>query len=246
MKKLAISLLFLFIFLSCSKELAFETRSFTKKTSLQCDDQCPQITVAVPFAENGIAADSINQTIFRTVTGIVQFGENPSEAKNYDELLASFISTYEKLRRESPNEIFGWEADLTGRIAYQSEQILNIEIKHYTFTGGAHGYGGLRSLLFDPATGKSISNAELFKDLAAFRTYAENRFREKFKIPAGASINSQGMMFENEQFHLPQNIFFTTEGILLYYNAYEIASYAEGAQELLLPYDQVKQHLHFR
>ena len=120
---------------------------------------------------------------------------------------------------------------------------MNIEINHYTFTGGAHGYQGLRSLLFDPNTGKSISNQQLFKNPNAFKAMAEKKFRAKYKIPENKSINSTGLMFEDEKFILPQNIFYTDKGLLLYYNSYEVASYADGPKELFLPYTEVNDYL---
>ena len=242
-----LSAIFLLVLLcGCNKELAFENKTFTQKTTIPCPEQCPQITVTVPLAQDGIAADSINAKLYTTIASIIHFGDKPNPAKTYEALLASFIGSYEKMQREAPDEVFGWEGDVKARVAYQSADILNIEIKHYTFTGGAHGYSGLRSLLFNPDTGHSIETAALFNDVAGFRKLAEKEFRKKFGIPENAAINSKGLMFENERFHLPQNIFFTNEGLLLYYNAYEIASYAEGAKELLLPYSKIETFLKLR
>ncbi|WP_326935009.1 RsiV family protein [Flavobacterium sp. PL11] len=59
-------------------------------------------------------------------------------------------------------------------------------------------------------------------------------------------MNSGGLMFENERFQLPQNIFFTDTGLLLYYNIYEIASYADGATEMLFPYTEVNEFLNLK
>ena len=174
---------------------------------------------------------------------IIYFGEKPYTATDYNGLLASFIDSYDKLQKEFPNDKFGWEADIEGNVKYQSDAVLNIEIEHYTYTGGAHGYQGLRSLLFDPNTGKSISNEELFNDKGAFKAFAEKKFRAKYKIPVNKSINATGLMFEKEKFQLPQNIFYTDKGLLLYYNSYEAASYADGPKELLLPYTEVNDYL---
>ena len=243
MKNLPAIFLLLLLSVGCTKKLVFEDKTYLKKTTIPCPEQCPQIKMVIPIASKGQAADSINSKVFATISEIIDFGEKPSKAKTYDELLSSFIGAYEKMQREAPDEVFGFEGDVAGRVVFQSERVLNIEIKHYTFTGGAHGYSGFRSLLFDPATGKSIAIASLFNDPTAFKKFAEQQFREKFDVPAGTPINSKGLMFENEKFQLPQNIFFTTQGIVLYYNAYEIASYAEGAKELLLPYEKVDRFL---
>ena len=242
MKKIC-ALLSVFLLLSCSKELTFETQKFSKKSALPCTEQCPQVNVSIPIAKNGIAADSINAKVFQTLTSIIYFGEKPTTSKNYEELLGSFIKSYDKLKRDAPDEIFPWEGEVKGQISYQSDQVLNIEINHYIFTGGAHGYSGKRSLLFHPETGKTITPAEIINDTTAFKRFAEKQFRAKYAIPEGTPINSKGLMFEDEKFQFPQNIFFTKQGLLFYYNAYEIASYAEGAQELLFSYDSIEKFL---
>lgn len=244
MKHFIIFTLLLFSAARCSNELVFEEQSFQKKTTLPCKDNCPQINVKIPVANAvPIVADSINKKVFSVLKEIIYFGEKPYTSTNYDGLLTSFIGSYEKLQKEFPNDKFGWEADIEGSLKYQSDSIINIEIKHYTYTGGAHGYQGLRSLLFDPSTGKFIPNNKLFKDKNAFKAFAEKKFRAKYKIPANKSINSTGLMFEDEKFTLPQNIFYTDKGLLLYYNSYEAASYADGPKELLLSYSEVKEYL---
>jgi hypothetical protein len=203
--------------------------------------------VKIPIAKNApVIADSINKKVFSVLKEIIYFGEKPYTSTDYNGLLASFIDSYEKLQKEFPNENFGWEAEVTGSIKYQSESILNIEINHYTYTGGAHGYQGMRSLLFDPSTGKYIANDELFNDKVAFMAFAEKKFRAKYKIPANKKINETGLMFENEKFNLPENIFYTDDGLLLYYNSYEAASYADGPKELLLQYKEVNDYLVFK
>lgn len=244
MKHFIIYTLLLFSAAQCSSELVFKEQSFQKKTTLPCTENCPFISVKIPVA-NGvpIVADSINKKVFSVLKEIVYFGEKPYSAKDYTSLLTSFIGSYEKLQKEFPNDKFGWEADIEGSVKYLSEAVLNIEINHYTYTGGAHGYQGLRSLLFDPNTGKSISNYQLFNDRAAFEAFAEKKFRAKYKIPASKPINATGLMFEDEKFQLPQNIFFTEKGLLLYYNSYEIASYADGPKELLFSYKEVNDYL---
>jgi hypothetical protein len=244
MKHFILFSVLLFSVARCSNELAFEEQSFQKKTTLPCKENCPQITVKIPVAKDvPVVADSINKKVFSVLKEIIYFGEKPYTSTNYNGLLASFIDSYEKLQKEFPKDTFGWEGKIEGSVKYQSDSILNIEIKHYTFTGGAHGYEGLRSLIFDPETGKYIPNNQLFKNKSAFMAFAEKKFRAKYKIPENKSINATGLMFEDEKFYLPQNIFYTDKGLLLYYNSYEAASYADGPKELLLSYKEVNAYL---
>lgn len=227
--------------------LAFTSESYQKKTSLPCSEPCANVSINVPVAKNvPVVADSINNKIFNTVRQIIFFGEKPYAASDYDEIADSFIASYEELKEEFPGDMIGWEGKVEGSIEYETDSVLNIRIHHYTFTGGAHGYEGERSLLFDPQTGKSLTITSLFNDADAFKALAEKKFREKFKIPAGKSINATGLMFEEETFALPQNIFFKNDGLLLYYNAYEVSSYSEGEKELLIPYSELEGNLKVR
>lgn len=235
---------FLFLMARCNNELAFEDQSFTKTTTLPCKEICPQITVKIPVAKDvPIVADSINKKIFSIVREIVSFGEKPNTSANYASLLTSFIGSYEEMQKKFPKDTFDWEAKIEGNVKYVSDSVLNIEIKHYSITGGAHGYQGLRSLLFDPNTGKSIPNHKLFKNRNVFKAFAEKKFRAKYGIPQNKSINATGFLFEDDKFQFPQNIFYTDKGLLLYYNPYEAASFADGPKELLLPYKEINNYL---
>lgn len=234
------------IFTSCKKELSFENETFEEKSTIPCKNECPEITIEVPVAKNiKVISDSINKRVFSVIKEIVFFGEDSTKVNDYQSLSKSFIASYEEMREKFPNDTFGWEAKIIGNVEFQSDSILNLKVDHYTFTGGAHGYQGYRSLLFNTKTGKAILNNQLFKNEKDFKAFAEKAFRAKYKIPAEANINATGLMFENDKFQLPQNIFYTSEGLLLYYNSYEAASYADGPKEILFSYNEVNKYLNF-
>ena len=229
---------------SCKNELTFSDKIYEKKTTLPCKQGCPEVIVRIPFAENlPIVADSINKKVFSVVKEIIYFGDKPDVSADYDGVLTAFIKAYEDIQKENPKDVFGWEAKIEGIVKYQTDSILNIELKHYSFTGGAHGYQGIRSLIFNPNNGKTIENKNLFNDVNVFKTFAEKQFRIKYKIPENAPINATGFMFEDEEFQLPINFFFIENGLLLHYNTYECASYAQGPQELLFTFEEIKPYL---
>lgn len=244
MKKIFAVIAIATLFVGCKKELEFKTIKFFKKTTMPCKQGCPQVSVAVPFAEpKSEVEDSINNKIFSVVQSIIYNEEAQKSFPDYEALLANFIHQYEKMQTANPEDVFGWEANVEGKIMYRSKDILNFEISHYSYTGGAHGYRGLRSILVNPKNGKSIPNKNLFVNESKFKIFAEKQFRKKFKLPSNLNINGTGLMFEDEKFQLPQNYFFNKDGLLLHYNIYEIASYAAGPQELLLPYEILKPYL---
>lgn len=244
MKRYVQSLLLLVVLNSCSNELSFENKEFKQKSTLLCKKNCPEIKITIPFATNNSSvADSLNQKVFSVVKDLVYLEDQPLKNEAYEALLSSFINSYESTKQEAPDATFGWEANIEATIKYKSENVINIEIDHYTFTGGAHGYEGLQSLLFDPKTGKTIPNDALFQNLSELKKTVEKKFRIKYQIPLKGNINQTGYLFEDDTFQLPKNIFFTTDGLLFHYNPYEAAAYVEGPKTLFIPYSSLKKHL---
>ena len=246
MKKILSLFALAVLFISCEKDkqLEFTTETYTEKSTLPCTENCPIVEVKVPIAKNiPIVADSINKRVFAVVKSIIYFGEKPYTSTEYKGLLQSFISSYDALKTEFPKDTFGWEGKVEGSLVYETENVLNIKIDHYTYTGGAHGYQGVRSLIFNPKTGKIITNQELFNDVNAFTKFAEQKFRAAYKIPENDAINSTGLMFENDKFALPMTLIFNEKGLLLYYNSYEAASYADGPKEIQLTFKELEPYL---
>jgi hypothetical protein len=256
MKRLLPLALALLLFAACKKEtektekttkttvvealkLALDTKEYSQRSKVGCRDTlCTYVRISVPEASGmGEVSDSINNKVFHVTRSIVYFGEKPTKAKSYNELMTSFIKSYEELQKDF-SESFPWEAKVKARVDYQSDSIINVKVNSYMFTGGAHGYEGNRSLIFNAQTGRSLNYDQIFKDKKAFTAFAEKKFRTKFKIPAGKSINSTGLMFVDDKFILPQNIFYTDKGLQLFYNPYEVGSFADGSKELLIPYSE--------
>jgi hypothetical protein len=226
-------------FVSCTKEqsLEFSNISYEKTSELDQGQWQAKVQIDIPLAisENAVS-DSINTSLYTFIESVVYLGEDKAPFSSYEEMATSFITTYEGLKKEFPEEV-GWEANVKAKITFQTENLLNIKVEYYMFTGGAHGYFGVKSLLFDIHTGKSLSQQDLFSDIEQLKILAEQKFRKDFHIAEGHPINSTGFMFEGDMFHLPENIFFTDEGLLFHYNVYEISSYADGYQSFVIGYD---------
>lgn len=217
--------------------LSFDNKVYEKTSTL---GKAPHTHVSITVPEAvGAGADSINNRIFRSVREIVHFGEKPADAKSYEEVMASFVGAYEELVKKYPDEDVPWDAKVEGSVSYKNDSIVNIKLTHYTFAGGAHGYGADTSLLFDAKTGHSLTADNFIKDKKGFTALAEKKFRVKYKI-TGANINSTGLFFLNDKFSLPNNIFFTDKGLLLQYNTDEVAAHAEGTKDVLITYGEAK------
>lgn len=244
MKKILL-VLFVIVLASCSNEkLNFATQTWEQKSDLPCEEICTQVKIKVPFANNDSdVADSINQHILNTVKEVVYFGENPNKSVTYSEITQSFIGAYEDMKKQFPAETIGWEAIIEGKTTYENEDLIALQIGYYNYTGGAHGYNGIKSILINKNDGSLHTPKTLFKDVTEFKKFAEKAFRKQFKIANNYTINATGLLFNEDKFDLPNTLIFNEKGLILYYNTYEISSYAEGPKQLFLPYKQIEDFL---
>ncbi|WP_421806047.1 DUF3298 and DUF4163 domain-containing protein [Flagellimonas sp.] len=228
------------LLISCQTEskLTFEP---TELLGENCAD-CPQIVVQIPNALDGSAvSEAINRSVQEEIISILSFTDD-EEIDNVNKALESFTDSYKELKTKFPDEV-PWEAKIEGEVVYEDENLVTLKLNSYSFTGGAHGYASTTYLNFDKKSGKELENNQLFDDFEGFIEFAETQFRNQEEIPQDQNINATGFMFEGDSFHLPNNIGYTTEGLQLIYNQYEVASYADGPISLVLPYTDINPFL---
>jgi hypothetical protein len=150
---------------------------------------------------------------------------------------------YNDFRGDHPNLSADWEAEMEAQVNFTNRNLICIRLETYMYTGGAHGLGTVAFLNFDKITGEPLGNWEFFDDMEGFERLAEKKFRIQEHIPPNGNINTTGFMFEDDRFHLPENIGLTKKGLLLLYNPYEIASYADGSISLTIPWNEAQTYL---
>ncbi len=166
-----------------------------------------------------------------------------NEATEIESAISSFAKGYMDLKTLFAEETTPWEATIIGTVSYEDKEIITIKLVSYLFTGGAHGYNTTHFLNFDKRKAIELDTEDLFKNQVNFEEFAESKFRIQENIPKHEDINSTGFMFETGTFYLPQNIGYTQEGILLFYEQYEIASYADGPIVVTIPYIELQKYL---
>lgn len=235
--------------IGCNKdaqELQFNDLSIEKVSEVNCnseEENCTFVSLKTPMAEGDDKRSKlVNSKITQHIIQLVDY-QDQEKLESLDELAQQFINDYETTSTEFPEYNIPWEAYVESEITHDTEELISIEFDLSLFTGGAHGHTSVTFLNFDPETGKLLSSNDLFSD--EFKEFAEKRFRMKNEIPETESINSTGFYFENDSFHLPQNIGFKKNKVILRYNAYEIASYADGNIEMEFSMEEIKPFANF-
>jgi len=213
----------------------------SKQMDHACAD-CTKIELMIPEAQgNSKLVRTINTAVNEEVIRLLTF-DDTIIIRNPQDAITSFKKGFSELRKKFEDEA-PWEAKISAQVSYEDKERITLSLDSYLFTGGAHGYRALTYLNFDKKQEEELEHWQLFKDVAHFEHFAELKFRIQEGIPQNTAINSTGFMFENGIFHLPKNIGFTAEGLLLLYNPYEVASYADGSVPLLIPYEEVTNYL---
>ena len=240
MKKFAL-LLLLALSAGCQSEKVLELQD--REFSGEACESCPVVSVSVPVAaDNTKLGTSVNTALREEIIELLDYDQE-RDADDIPGAIKAFQDGFRKIQEEFPEELTGWEARVTAARSYEDAHVLTVKMETYVFTGGAHGYPATRFLNFDKKTGEEMDAVELFRDPEAFSEFAETSFRNQYEIPANAPINSTGFMFEDNRFRLPQNMGFTADSLVLIYNPYEAASYADGALVLEFPLEAIRPYL---
>ncbi len=249
MKKLFFALAINLVLIGCNKdvaELKFNDISIEKVSEINCkseEENCTFISLKVPLAEGDDERSKlINSQITQHIIQLVDY-QDQENLESLENLAQQFIQDYETTSTEFPEFYIPWEAYVESEITHDTEELISIQFELSLFTGGAHGYTSTTYLNFDPETGNLLSSKDLFSD--KFKDFAEKRFRTKNEIPTTEDINSTGFYFENDTFQLPQNIGFKKNKVILRYNAYEIASYADGNIQMEFTLEELKPFANF-
>lgn len=153
------------------------------------------------------------------------------------------------LKKESDTVFASWSRDLRVNFCYTLENIETIDLiysnkmfstlinRWYAYDGGAHGLSGEDFLVLDSKTGRRINSwKQLFVDTNKVFQLAKNEF---YELKKREQCDSADWFWEGE-FYVSDNFGILKEGILFYYQSYEIAPYALGPTELFLSWDILK------
>lgn len=180
--------------------------------------------------ENKNAQNKINKVIK------VQTEEFLTNAINnlYNDAVNDYIS---RNQDDFPFNAYG--ANLDYNVAYNDDCTLSYYYDNYQFTGGAHGSTIRKSNTFNLNNGNQIPLSAYFGS-----NYKIKVLQNILKQAQQNMQNDPGIYFENYekliiQYFNPQSYYLTKDGIVIYYQQYEIGPYAIGIVEFLIPYSEV-------
>ena len=229
--------------------LNYEKVAFQRFGGTRCPDKadttpdnahCASVTMSYPkvtSTDNPQVAETINCFIQEQL--IEYSDENEKQPKSLDELATMFIHDFQA----DPDTTGTWELERSVEVVYGTAQFITLLLSENGYTGGAHPFSGQRFFVLDTRTGKQLTLANLLNANYAekLNPLGEKYFRAARELAPNANLTDEGFWFENNQFKLNTNFGVTAKGLAFIFNPYEVAPYALGSTELLIPYTDVRE-----
>lgn len=233
LKKASFLIMTLLMFASCEKEVKISFNELSIDTSKDAI-----VAINYPKAEGTKEiADRINQTLEDYVSKQINLSEEDLAKKTINEAVNQFNADYNTFIRDFPDSSQKWEALIDGEVTYSSDEIISIALNTYLDTGGAHGNTNVRFFNFNPQTGEQLKSNDLVSNFEGLSELVEKRLKTAVEAKTDEPIEN---VFFGTDFKLPESLGFSDEGLIILYNPYEIASYAQGIIEFSIPYENVR------
>ena len=159
------------------------------------------------------------------------FGENVSKTR--DQMLSKYKTIWNDVKESLEKEPeLGFSSNTWMIFVGQKEKLATFAIRYYSYTGGAHGLGGSEYLTIDMTTHKVLTLPDIIdqKKLPEVKELLWS-----FYTNFGATKDEEAFTKKTD-FDVSKNFYLAHDGIHFIYHEYEIASYAEGEQDLVIPW----------
>ena len=185
----------------------------------------PKFQYANPETES-LAMKRISRKWFRT--GLRSVNDFLLATANTETCQSDFFSAY--------------QIDLGYSFTSQLGNMVTMVYSHYTYSGGAHGWGGYDKTLLDFSTGKEIPGT--LDTFLKQEKLAEllNRIEQKLYQTEGFDSSFGWVDWKKGVSSLADisNFYFTNKGITIFFNPYAIGPYAAGIIEAELSWAEIR------
>ncbi|MGO1723549.1 MAG: RsiV family protein [Sphingobacterium sp.] len=200
-----------------------------------------RVTNELPEFQGDSSAEWMNQQI-RTILRL-----NPEEELEaaIHESQQTYLTDYKNVMQDFQGDSLqiglNYESSSHISVSYNQNDYVILCNAIHDYSGGAHGMHGLGYYSFDLEDQKTMELEDVLKvDSTAIQTLLEEQFRKDYNLSAEQPLKE--ILFD-EELKLNDNFFFTREGVGFCYGPYEVAPYAVGVIEVIIPYGKLKEML---
>lgn len=231
-------------------DIPFETITADKTISLSSEEHAPSCRVHLKLESATSKAGHIGELINETV--IKKFLD-PHGEKDMKIAAEKFISTYTDNYKKTMQPLYNQDRnDASKRFWYEYHYILEATTQKGTdntitylttidyYEGGAHGINQQQILNFDSRTGLLLTLKDIF--VSGYEQPLKDLLLKALLSKTGCknirALRAQGYLSSMDIFPT-ENFILGSETITFIYNPSEIAPYAMGSTQLIIPYSDL-------
>lgn len=169
------------------------------------------------------------------------------EAKSYTDyceqiLLPAALTGQQQPVTNSKNSPPGYQTDWQYNVTYNQYPVISLYTDLYQYTGGAHGETHRSAVTWNTRLGVPIKLDELFPGNNIYQEYIKNNIIKQIEQQRRKNNSA---FFENyadlvnETFN-PDQFYLTEDGLVLFFQQYEIAPYSTGIPVFVIPYESLQ------
>ncbi|MBD3167402.1 DUF3298 domain-containing protein [bacterium] len=194
-------------------------------------------------AVNGFTQDFLQHAFYDVLNLRGDLEESETQVETSEEFTRAFVAAYEQFRESYPESSIGYSFQFEGAVKYNSERYATLLTIYSAYTGGAHPYGERKMASFDLATGKQLDLEDIVHAPEKLPALGEKFFRRAHGYSHDTDWAETPYFYETGGFVLSEKFGLTEEGLVFWYDPYEIAPYSEGPSRFAIPWDALQRIL---
>lgn len=164
-----------------------------------------------------------------------EFGEDAPKTR--EQVLTEYKTIWNDVKESLEKEPeLGFSRNSWMTFVGQKEKLATFAVRYYGYTGGPHGVGGSEYLTVDMTTHKVLTLPDIIdqKKLSEVKELLWSFYTDDGRI------KDEDAFTKKTDFDVSKNFYLAHDGIHFIYHEYEIASYAEGEQDLVISWGQLQ------
>jgi hypothetical protein len=192
---------------------------------------------------------SVVLAVTSSLPSIANASANPAGVKintYFDRLAQDVLKADEQVATEAVGayeemggDFFAWSDDLSGEVVWQNSDFASTVTSQSNYFGGAHSNTTQSSATFDLSSGEVVPLTSFFKITA---TQVTNRIVDLVYEQTSTLKDESGILLYDcdeatirEALKL-ENYYLASQGLVVFFQPYDIAPYAAGLPEFTIPY----------
>lgn len=179
----------------------------------------------------------LESRLFQMLEGVKADGGPPPAGERSTESYTQAFFEADRAAQNEGSEMPPFEATLKAEVVSQWGDLVVVELAGYVFTGGAHGMPMTEYLVIDRRGPRQVGLQDMLVE--GQRPAFEQALARAYK--RWLDHTGQSADFTAQWPPVPtENVAPMAEAVVVKYNVYDIAPYAQGQPELQIPYDELE------